>query len=248
MRGLSSLVLCSLIAGCTPKQVDAVPTLSAGQPGVAAAPKRPKNVILIIGDGMGPQQIGLLELYARRAPSAPYKGRATSFQRLADKGVVGLSMHYPDRYLITDSACSATQLALGVPAPVEALGVDGNGVPQTTVLERAQAAGLSTGLVSDTRLTHATPAAFAAHVPQRSMENEVASQVLETGPDVMLSGGWRHFVAATEEGSKRTDERDLLQEARQQGYTVARTAAEMDAAGDGKLLGLFAPSGMMGAI
>ena len=167
-----------LLAGCLHPQV--APTVAP------STPLRPKNVILFIGDGMGPQQIGLLQLYARRAPGS--KIQTTSFDRLGQQGSMALSMHDPAHYLITDSACSATQLALGQSAPVEAVGVDADGHPQPTVLERAQERGLAVGLVSDTRITHATPASFASHVGFRGNENSIAEQLLEQKPDVLLSG------------------------------------------------------------
>ena len=221
-----------------------LPTIATAGPQDAEAPK---NVILIIGDGMGPQQVGLLELYARRAPKSPLK-RSSAFSRISELGSVGLSMHYPMDRAVVDSACSATQLALGVAAPSQAIGIDADGNPQQTVLELAQSLGKATGLVSDTRLTHATPAAFAAHVAHRRMENEIAAQMVETGPDLMMSGGWRHFVGREVEGSKRKDDRDILEEAEAAGYTVVKDREALMAVGDGKLLGLFAKSGMMNAI
>lgn len=235
------LALCCVLAiSCGPRRGPA----PAATP---AAPERPRNVVLIIGDGMGPQQIGLLELYARRAPGSPYSG-PTAFKHMADTGSTGFSLHYPMDRAVVDSACSATQLALGVPAPSEAIGVDERGDPQPSVLVRAMEAGKATGLVSDTRMTHATPAAFAAHVPHRSLENQIAEQMIATGADVMLSGGRRHWIPSDEEGSRRDDARDLRREAEQAGYTVVEDRATLGAAPEGKLLGLFARSGMMDAI
>jgi len=231
------------VASCGPRQPNPPQALAQGP----AAPARPRNVVLIIGDGMGPQQVGLLELYARRAPGSPYTG-PTAFQRMADTGSLGLSLHYPMDKTVVDSACSATQLALGVPAPSEAIGVDATGEPQQTVLELARSRGMATGLVSDTRLTHATPAAFGAHVAHRSHENTIAEQLLHTGPDVMLSGGWRHWIPQSADGSRRDDDRDLLKEAEAQGYTVVKDRQALSQAGQGKLLGLFSRSGMMDAI
>ena len=237
---LRSLPALALLVACTPK----ADVSNVAPPPVPAAPK---NLILIIGDGMGPQQVGMLELFARKSPSRPFGDTPTAFARMAEVGEVGLSLHDPHEFLVTDSACSATQLATGQPAPVEALGVDASGNRVQTVLEMAMARGMATGLVSDTRLTHATPAAFASHVPSRADENTIASQMLATGPDVMMSGGRRHFLPQSAEGSKRTDDRDLLQEARDAGYSVVTTRDELAAAGS-KMLGLFATSGMADAI
>lgn len=247
------------VSGCT---AGGPPALESpiDQPGV-------KNVIVFIGDGMGPQQIGLLEVYANRAPGSVYDG-PTTFQQIMDAGQLGLSRHGSADALVVDSACSASQLATGVPSLSEAISLDVNGQPVQTILEFARSQGLATGLVSDTRITHATPAAFAAHVPHRSQENEIAVQLLEAGPDVMLSGGLRYFIPQSVNDpesstrprlerltggmveplkSKRKDERNLLFEARDAGYSLAFDRETLAAAGD-RVLGLFAYSGMQDGI
>lgn len=222
-----------------------------------------RNVILMIGDGMGPQQVGLLETYANQAPNSIYDGEPTAFYQLAKEGVVGFSLTHPEDAIVVDSACSATQLATGIFTGGEVIGIDAEGNPVETVLELAQAQGKATGLVSDTRMTHATPAAFAAHQPHRSLENAIAEDMLEVSPDVMLSGGLRFWVpqsvsnneqvraevlelmgGAFEPVSKREDERNLLAEATDKGYGLAFSREQLEAHQGGKLLGLFANSGM----
>jgi alkaline phosphatase len=234
-----------------------------------------KNVILMIGDGMGAQQVGLLEEYARRAPNSTYnsKGNVTALTKLAEVGQLGLSLNAPygaNGSLVVDSACSATQLATGLAAGSEMIGLDHNGNIVETILEKAKAKGKATGLVSDTRITHATPAAFAAHQPHRSFEAQIAEQLIASGNvDVMLSGGARVFLPSnigtnTEakqamadlgapsnvyKKSKRSDDRNLLLEAKNQhGYTLAFDKKQLSAAQGTKLLGLFANSGMSDAI
>ncbi|MFB9214921.1 alkaline phosphatase [Vibrio sinaloensis] len=222
-----------------------------------------KNVILMIGDGMGPQQVGLLETYANQAPNSIYKGNTTALYKLAQDGVIGSSLTHPEDAIVVDSACSATMLATGMYTASEVIGIDSQGNHVETVLEKAKKAGKATGLVSDTRLTHATPAAFAAHQPHRSLENDIASDMLATGVDVMLSGGLRHWIpkSTNDKGatyqqlqaltqgdvylkSKRKDERNLLTEAEQSGYNLAFNRTMLDKANGNKLLGLFAYSGM----
>ncbi|WP_255611536.1 alkaline phosphatase [Marinobacterium arenosum] len=232
----------------------------------AQAEEKIRNLILMIGDGMGPQQIGLLESYARKAPHSIYQGKPTAITQIAKDGVTGFSMTNPQGALVVDSACSATQLALGIETGSEVIGIDADGNSVETILEKAKRLGKATGLVSDTRLTHATPAAFAAHQPHRSLENEIAVQMLEVGPDVMLSGGIRHWIpkSTNDKGavyqalqeqtggtvklkSKRKDDRNLLSEAADKGYQLAFNRAQLDQA-NGKVLGLFAYSGMMDGI
>ncbi len=231
-----------------------------------------KNVIFLIGDGMGPAQIGLLEAYARQSDNPVIKSRTTAFKRMMNEGgVLGVSMTYAANVLVTDSAASATQLAIGKPANPETIGVDAQGNPTESVLAIAKKLGKATGLVSDVRISHSTPAAFAAHQPHRNLENKIAIDMLVTGPDVMLSGGLRHWIpqqandhssaiykqlsqmtdGAINFKSKRKDERNLLSEAQQQGYQLAFTNSQMQKANakeTGKLLGLFTNSAFPDAI
>ncbi|WP_282174368.1 alkaline phosphatase [Vibrio diabolicus] len=222
-----------------------------------------KNVILMIGDGMGPQQVGLLETYAKHAPNSIYQGETTALYKLAQEGVIGSSLTNPEDAIVVDSACSATMLATGIPTASEVIGIDSQGNHIETILEKAKSKGKATGLVSDTRMTHATPAAFAAHQPHRSLENSIAADMLETGVDVMMSGGLRHWIpkSTNDKGetyeqlekltegnvylkSKRKDERNLLTEAQDRGYNLAFSRDMLTQAKGDKLLGLFAYSGM----
>ncbi|EJK2116887.1 alkaline phosphatase [Vibrio navarrensis] len=226
-----------------------------------------KNVILMIGDGMGPQQVGLLETYANNAPHSIYKGKTTALYQLAKEGVIGSSLTHPEDAIVVDSACSATMLATGIMTGSEVIGIDSQGNTVETVVEKAKRLGKATGIISDTRLTHATPAAFAAHQPHRSLENEIASDMLSANVDVMLSGGLRHWIpkSANDKGetyqqlktlthgdvplkSKRKDDRNLLTEAQQAGYSLAFNKTMLEKAQGDKLLGLFANSGMYDGI
>ncbi|WP_281646551.1 alkaline phosphatase [Parendozoicomonas sp. Alg238-R29] len=249
------------------KNLCAVALAMAASTGAFAEAGKAKNVILMIGDGMGPQQLSMLESYARLAPSSIYKGGETAMTRLVNAGTMGLSMTYPDGSVVVDSASSASQLATGKPSPSEAIGLDQSGNPAETILEKAKKMGKATGLVSDTRLTHATPASFAAHQPHRSMENQIAEDMLATGVDVMLSGGIRYWIpkSVNEKGdtykqvvdltggsvkikSKRKDEKNLLLDAQKAGYTLTFDRDQLAKADDDKVLGLFAYSGMMDGI
>ncbi|WP_022939829.1 alkaline phosphatase [Psychromonas hadalis] len=234
---------------------------------ISLAESTVKNVILMIGDGMGPGQMGLLEEYARKAPNSIYRGRDSALKTMIDNGVLGMSLHSPADALVVDSACSASHLASGVDAPSEAIGIDMDGNPVESVLEIAKKLGKSTGLVSDTRLTHATPAAFAAHQPHRSLESKIAQEMLANNVDVMLSGGLRYWIPQSvnkkealyqtlvkQTGghikikSKRKDEKNLLTQASQAGYSVVHTRSDLAQVKQGKILGLFSYSGMLDGI
>lgn len=226
-----------------------------------------KNIILLIGDGMGPQQVGLLLSYSRQAPHGVLTTHRTAFDRILNDGRLGLSMTHPDAALVVDSAASATQIATGKMAGSEMIGVDKDGNRQATLIDKAKKLGKATGLVSDTRITHATPAAFAAHEAHRSMETDIAEDLLSTHADVMFSGGLSHFLpeAAKDEksalhqqiktqvgagfhvSSARKDEKNLLTTATQQGYQLVFNKAQLQQA-TGKTLGLFADSLMADGI
>jgi alkaline phosphatase len=105
---------------------------------------------------------------------------------------------------------------------------------------------MATGLVATSTITHATPAAFGAHVANRNCETEIARQYVQvTKPDVLLGGGTGKFQPAVADPCGTSG--DFLLEAANAGYTVVHTKAELDSAvSDGvwKILGLFAKEGM----
>ena len=218
----------------------------------------------MIGDGMGVQQISLGELYMRYGTHPNIPGQSLSFIKNLSHGTLALSMTGPYQNLVVDSACSATQLATGDAARSETIGVNARGDGAQTVLELAKLKGKSTGLVSDTRITHATPAAFAAHRAHRSMENEIAEDMIADKVDVLLSGGIRYFLPKSVNdktskayqkwhgripesiafSSKREDELDLLTGAEDRGDHVVFTRQELANIKQGPILGLFNDSAM----
>lgn len=253
-QSVMTLFCCLLLSGCSTLNESATST----DTGV-------KNIILLIGDGMGPAQFGLLETYARRAPNSVYGDRPTAVSQLMQQGKTLLSDTGPHNALVVDSACSATQLAIGEAAGSEMIGLNARGDRVETVLQQAKRLGKATGLVSDTRITHASPASFAAHQTHRRFENEIATDLLHSGVDVMLSGGLRYFLpqdsalisaeqqqnilaAGLSLQSKRTDSRNLLTEAEQQGYQLAFNREQLQTVDTFPVLGLFASSALPDAL
>jgi alkaline phosphatase len=217
------------------------------------APALPRSVVLVIGDGTGWQEWGLL-VAARRA--AGEKGK-TAFHRLADQGVVGCATTFSADSIVTDSAAGATALASAVKTRNGAVGVDAEGKPVPTSMEAAAKRGMWTGVVTTTAVTDATPACFTAHVPDRRLMAQVAAQqIREQDLHVILGGGTMYFLpktktcaAAGEAGrgipdapSQRRDDGDLVAEARAKGFAVATNRAALLAGpAPDRLLGLFAP-------
>lgn len=227
----AALVLCLLLAGPAPAQT--VPD--------APAPEEAPNVILMIPDGFGPASVTMARDYLRwrdGQKELPY-----------DSLQVGSIRTYASDSYITDSAAGGTALATGTKTYNGAVAVDTSRQAVATLLEGAERRGMSTGLVVTSRLTHATPAVFSSHVPDRGQENRIARQQLNKDIEVMLGGGRRHFLPQSAEGSAREDDLDLLQAAQDRGYEVVQTASELSRAGEGqtqenRLLGLFSPGHM----
>jgi alkaline phosphatase len=233
----------------------AATALAACSPG-DPAPVRPGAVVVVIGDGTGWQQWGLL-VAARRAAGTPGK---TALHRIADAGVLGAATTFAWDSLVGDSAATATALASGVKTRNGVVGLDADGKPVPTALEEAVRRGWAGGIVSTTAITDATPAAFTAHVPDRRLMTQVAEQqILRQDLRVILGGGAGYFVAKgspcsaagplgrgiPDGPSQRRDDLDLVAEARAKGFSVVTTrAALLEGPAPERLLGLFAPSTM----
>lgn len=201
-------------------------------PGCTAQPAdeaRPRNVILFVADGCGPASFTYARDFLR------YRGR----DGLALDGILVGAIHtYAADSRVTDSAAGATAFACGVKTYNGAIAVDTLRRPVATLLEAAEARGMATGLVATSTITHATPASFSAHVPDRGEETAIAEQQLEHDIDVMFGGGAGFFLPQAEEGW-RSDGRNLLAEAAADGYQVLRTRADFDAPLQMPVLGLF---------
>lgn len=134
--------------------------------------------------------------------------------------------------LITDSAAGATAFSVGVKTYNGAIGVDKREVPKKTILEMAEENGLSTGLVASCGITHATPASFIAHQPNRNMYEDIAADFLGTDIDIFIGGARNHF-------SKRQDGRDLLLELEAKGYDVITTMDSLSNAKSDRIAALI---------
>ena len=199
--------------------------------GCDRSPAPPRAVILLIGDGLGPAQIAL----AREATLPP--GQRFGFEQLP---VTALMSTYSASNPVTDSAAAATALAGGVKTDNQWVGLD----PHQRVVRRfsevARAHGWKIGYVTDTEITHATPAGFYACGPRYGQEQVFAEQLLEAAPDVALGGGRKYFLPRSAPGSSRYDDQDLVAQAQEAGYTVLGQGDSLDPEPvPAKVLGLF---------
>lgn len=216
-----------------------------------------KNVILLIGDGMGFPQLTLARIDKAGENLSEYGDVELSMDGMQVSSYVST---YSANSFVTDSAPAATAIASGDKTNNGVIGQDATAVQGekdgknlTTILEMAEKAGLSTGLVTTTRITHATPAAFYAHVDNRDNESEIADQLLESDLEVILGGGLQYFVGKNQtdpagKSGKRTDDRNLLSEFVSQGYVAVYNGSafqDVDANKTERLLGLFDSSHML---
>lgn len=174
----------------------------------AIAQEPPTRVILIIGDGAG----------ASYWTAAAFAVDNLAVERFPVMGLVNTSS---SDNKVTDSAAAATAFSAGLRTYNGALGVGPDSNSVTTVLEVAQSRGMATGLVATSSITHATPAAFASHVPDRDMAWEIARQVAYADVDVILGGGRRFF-----DPNSRPDSLDLHSHIAAR-YSYVETADEL---------------------
>ncbi|MCD4771785.1 MAG: alkaline phosphatase, partial [Bacteroidales bacterium] len=181
---------------------------------------KPKNIILMIGDGMG-----LSQMYA----AYTVKKDKTNMARCKHIGLVNTSSAND---LITDSAASGTAIATGNKTNNGHICVDKDGNKYITILEIAEEHGKATGLVATSTITHATPAAFIAHNTNRGNYEDIAKDFLNTDIDVFFGGGKNHFA-------KRKDSLNLIDSLKARNYNVVFDVNKISTIKTGKTAGLF---------
>lgn len=201
-----SLIAILVLTTCAPAPRDTV-SPSVASTGVKPSFVRngtdgPKNIILMIGDGMGVTQISA-GMYSN--------DNRLNLERFP---VIGLHKSYSGDNLITDSAAGATAFSAGVKTYNGAIGVDLDTLPVTTILEMAESAGLPTGLVATSSIVHATPASFYAHANLRKNYEEIAADLMNTDIDLFIGGGAKFFER------REMDDRNLSDELRQRGNRI----------------------------
>jgi alkaline phosphatase len=227
--------------------------LFCAAPEIIAGSRAPhqKNVILIIPDGCSSAVWGMI-----RALTVGAEGQL-NIDRLPIQSRVRT---YSSNSIITDSAAAGTAYACGVKTANGVLGLDATAVdgdsltgrPVESILEAAEKAGYSTGLITTVSIMHATPAAFFTHRANRDWYALIAGDMPGKGIDVLMGGGREYMIprgAMDEEGgrSRRTDSRNIIEELKTEGYTYVSDASgftKVDPDKTDKLLGLFNPGYM----
>lgn len=221
-------------------------TVQSGEQIKGAPSSRAKSIIFMVPDGMG-----LADVTAARIFKHGSNGGKLYLETLS---TVGYQRTHSADSSVTDSAAAASAWASGDKFRNGEISCHDDNqdskcepTPGPTILETCKEKGMSTGLVVTSTVTHATPAAFGAHISSRYCENEIARQYIQvTGVDVILGGGLNHFNAPTKQADKCGTFGNFIADAENNGYEVVYTAKELDSAvakGSPRILGLFTPTG-----
>lgn len=222
----------------------------------ASGPRKVKNVILFVGDGMTIANRTAARVLSKGISEGKYQGRL-AFDNMPSTAMIGTS---GSDSLITDSANSMSAYTTGHKTAVNAMGVyvsrasDNLSHPKvetiTELIKRNTK--MSVGIVSDAELQDATPGAMVAHTRRRADKQYIADQLLKSGAEVILGGGSAYFYPQSIRGSKRKDEKNLVDTFKADGYQLAFTKQELVSAAENKntrkLFGVFHPDNMDGSL
>jgi alkaline phosphatase len=185
---------------------------------------KPKNIIFMIGDGMGLSHIQA----AMTVSEVPLNFESFS--------IIGLQRTQSADSYNTDSAASATALASGEKTDNGVIGLNSAGENTESIIEFLFNKGYKTGIIATNTISHATPAAFVAHQPHRDMYEEIALDISNSKVDVLIGGGLKHF-------NDRKDGKDLVKKMQEKGYSFAQNVSQIDDTSK-KVLALTANSHM----
>ena len=219
-------------------------------------PRRAKNVILFIGDGMSLTH----RVAARHLSKGIAEGKARGKLAMDEMPHMALVSTAGTDSIITDSANAASAYATGHKTATNAMGVyadrtespfDDPRVETISSLVKRRH-GMAVGVVTNTEIEDATPAAMIAHTRRRATFDQIVEQFYAFKPDVLMGGGSANFLPVGAPGARRKDDANYIDKFREAGYAVARTGAEITAAakasGTTKLLGLFHTGAMDGVL
>ena len=194
----------------------------------------PKNIIMVIGDGMGPAYTTAYRYFSDNPKTEIVE------ETVFDRHLKGFSSTYPAAVsgVVTDSAASATALATGVKSYNGAIGVDVNKNSVQSVLEWAKLQGKATGVVVTSQINHATPASYLTHNENRRNYNAIADSYIDDGikADLYFGGGWQYFIR---------EDRNIVNEFKQAGFHYIDNYQGLTNLPNNKpVLGLFADFGL----
>ena len=213
-----------------------IETLPEGKPllqkAIIPIKNKPKNIILLISDGMSLTQVSTYRLL---------KGGPNERIAVDKFPISGIVLTHSKNAIVTDSASSATAFSTGRKTNNGALGLDEDNKILENFTEIIDRHGYVSSLISTSEITHATPAAYASHVDLRWKTDEISLQMMESNVMTILGGG-RHFFLPEDLGGKRSDGLNLLEqmESSRMVMTEKKELDSFDHSDLGKVVGLFA--------
>jgi alkaline phosphatase len=206
----------------------------------AAQFSTPKYIFIFLADGAGISHLEIARLYSRYIHQ---EGLVIS-DKIMKEGSVGLLTTHSADSLSSDSAAAATALASGCKAKLGMLGMCADGSTPKSVLELAKEMNRRIGLVTNSTVYDASPAAFASHLENRRLFGSIIEHYLKIEPDLLLGGGRDQFLPRGQPGSRRKDETDMIAAFQKRGYLYVSNKQELSKAKGGKVLGLFSLADM----
>jgi alkaline phosphatase len=208
----------------------------SGSKETASSPSsNPKYIFIFLSDGAGITHMEITRMYSRII----HNEGLNVVDKIIKQGSVGLITTHAANALSTDSAAAATALASGCKAKIGAIGSCEDGSISKTVMEVAKENGMRIGLITNSTLYDASPAAFAGHVPDRTLFSPIIDQYLKLEPDLLMGGGRDAFLPRSQPGSRRKDDSDMIGAFVKRGYVYVANKDELVRAKASKILGLF---------
>ncbi|TMM43332.1 alkaline phosphatase [Colwellia ponticola] len=213
-------------------------TIDVNKQTVVSQQDLPKNIIMVVADGMGPAYTSAYRYFNDDPTTVEIE------QTVFERHLKGLSSTYPEAIsgYVTDSAAAATALATGIKTYNGAISVDVDKKPLLTVLQWAKQQGKKTGVVVTSRINHATPASYLSHNESRKNYNELANSYIDNGiqADVYFGGGWKNYIR---------DDRNIVAEFTQAGFQYIDRYSQLNTLkANQPVLGLFAKTSLPWAL
>lgn len=195
--------------------------------------KKPKNIIMMVSDGMSSGTLSMTDIFLNRKYGKPSNWMSLYHENKVSRALMDMASASS---IVTDSAAASSSWGGGHRVSNGSLNVDPNGEAHTPIWVKFKKAGKMAGCVTSVAITHATPAGFCANSNKRNAQDDIAEQYLERGFDVLMGGGDNFFNK-----DKRKDKQDLYTKFKNKGYQIAKSRAELkNLQAKAPVLGVFA--------
>ena len=203
--------------------------------------KTPKNIIVLVSDGMSSGTLSMTDLFMNRKYGVSSNWMQLYHENKVSRALMDMASASS---IVTDSSAASSSWGGGVRVKNGSLNVGENGEEYMPIWQKFKSAGKLAGCVTTVAITHATPAGFCANSKRRNAQDDIAEQYLKVGFDVLLGGGTKFF-----DPSIRKDKKDLYAQYKSKGYQVAKSKSEFEGLSDTlPILGVFADDALPYAI